>query len=166
MEDTFAVDEETISNMDYEDDLKLAKRNSYAIKLKDYDYRICDHDLEWTRDYGNSDERRAARRDFDNARIEFDQERKNVELVFHKAYEEVQNKINAFENQNKNIEYQQKKYDILELKYELGMVSEIEFKQGKVEYDSQKNKAETAQQELFQVLLLYEALLEGINFQQ
>ncbi|HZJ82300.1 MAG TPA: TolC family protein [Clostridia bacterium] len=166
LEDTFTVDEKILSSIDYEDDLKLAKRKSYAIKLKDYDYRIKDHNLEWTRDYGNSDERRAARRDFDNARIEFDHERKNVELVFHKAYEEVQNKINAFENENKNIEYQQKKYDILELKYELGMISEIEFKQGKVEYDSQKNKAETVQQDLFQVLLQYEALLEGINFQQ
>ncbi|MBZ2173996.1 TolC family protein [Schnuerera sp. xch1] len=166
LEDELDIDEEIVSDMDYEDDLELAKKNSYSLELKTYDYRIQDNNEEWADDYGNYGDYRVAERNSENATIELDQERKNVELAFHKAYEEVHNKITALENEKRNLEYQQQKYDALKLRYELEMISKIEWKQGKAEYDSQKNKVETAQQDLLQAWLQYEAFVEGMNFQQ
>lgn len=166
MEDTFIVDKKIISKIKYKSDLRVAKRNSYSLQLKNYDYKIQNINAEWAEKHGNYDEIRAAARNLENASIEFSQEHKNVELVFDKVYEEIQNKVEALEIENKNLEYQQDKYHVLELRYELGLISEIEFKQGEAEYNSQMNKVKTAEQNLFQAWLQYEALLQGINFQQ
>ena len=163
---TIAIDEDEIDDMDYKDDLKKAKRKSYAIKLKDYDYEISEHNLWWARRYGKSDDRRSAERDLENAEIELAQENKNVELAFHNSYENVQSKFSAYKNAVKVLEYEEKLYEILQLKDELGMISKISFKQGQVDYNGQINKFTATEQDLFQAWLSYEALLEGVDCQQ
>lgn len=164
LEDNLIVDEKALLKMDYEDDLKLARRNSYSLWLKDYDYRIKDINFRWSKKYGNRDEIRAAERELENAAIELEQGYEDVELNFHKAYMEVKDKIEALEIENKNFEYQQKIYEILELKYDLGIVSEMELKQGKAEYNKSRKKVETEKQNLFQSWLQYETLIKGISF--
>ena len=166
IENTIKIDEDDIVDIDYKDDLKKARRNSYAIKIKDYDNEISDHNLWWAERYGKRADRRTAERDLENAEIELEQENKNVELTFHNSYENVQAKFSAYENAVKVLEYEKKQYEILELKYELGMISKINFKQGEAEYKSQMNKFTAVEQDLFQAWLVYEALLQGINFQQ
>lgn len=166
LEDAISIDERALSRINYRNDLRKAKRNSYAIKVKDYDYEIKDHDAWWASRYGSRDERRMADRDLDSAKIELNQEEKNVELAFHNSYENVQSKIDALEIEEKTLEYEQELYQILEIKYELGMVSDMEFRQGQADFNSKINTFLAAEQELFQTWLGYEALLQGINFQQ
>ena len=46
------------------------------------------------------------------------------------------------------------------------MLSNIEFEQAKADYTMENNKFATMEQELFQIVLEYKALLNGMNFIQ
>lgn len=166
LEDDFTIDEKTIARVDYKDDLKTSKENSYSIELKDYDYNIQSHNMYWADKHGSSDEYRAARRDLENARIGLEEEREKVELSFAKAYQELQNKIEVLKNEQRNLEFEEEKYNAVELKYELGMLSKMELKQAISEYNSRKNKVQIGKQDVFQSLLQYQSLLRGMDFIQ
>lgn len=166
LEDTFIVDEETISKVNFEDDLSLAKENSYSMEVKEYDYEIKDILMKWENRHGSSNSYRSARRELENVETEIKEEEKNLELSFTKLYQDLENKIVALGNERQNLEYIQEKDDILELKYELGIISKVELKQGKSEYYNQTNLVKAAEQEAFQILLQYESLIEGMNFLQ
>lgn len=166
LEDSFKIDKNFIPKMNYKKDKQLAKNNSYSIKLKNYDYKIQYDNMLWENKNGSSDELRTAKRNADNAKLALDQEGKNVELIFSKAYQEIQSKVVELKNENNNLEYEQKKQYISQLKYELGMISKMEFEDAKSKYDSQNSKVKTIEQDLFQKSLQYKALLKGINFIQ
>jgi len=158
------LDESKVLEMDYEEDLETALKSSYSLKLQSYNYKIKDNSLEWAEDSGKSDEERAAELDFENAAINFEQEHKKIKLTFHKLYQNVKDKFSALEIENKNLEYQQQKYDVLNLKYDLGRVSKMEWEQGKAEYEAQMSKVETARQDLLQAWTQYNWFLRGLNF--
>ncbi len=166
LEDTFIIDKTIISAINYEDDLKIATKNSYSIQIKKLDYDIQYNNMRWADRYGSSDEFRAARRSLESTEIAIDAEYKVVESTLIKAYQELQNKVAVLDNENKNLEYEGQKYDALKLKYELGMISKIELNQAESEYYSKYNKAKTAEQNLFQMFLQYQAFLRGMDFMQ
>ena len=166
VDSTISLDVAIVDQSDYKDDLKRAKKNSYAINLKDYDYDIKEHNAWWVDRYGSSSDSRIADRDLDNVKIEQDQEDKKVELVFDKAYKNLKDKRILLENERKNFEILEKEYELLEIRYELGMVSTIEYNQGQADYNADTNSLATSEQNLFQAWLAYDALVQGINFQQ
>lgn len=166
LEDTPKVDKDFISKINYKDDKKTAIDSSYSIKLKDFEYNIQYDTMLWENKNRNYEQLITAKRNVENAEIELEQEEKNVELAFSKAYQGLKTKITEFENEENNLEYQQEKYDISKLKYELGTISKMEFEDAKSKYDSQKNKIKTVEQDLFKILLQYKALLKGVNFIQ
>ena len=152
-----------ISDMDYDEDVEIALKKNYSYKLQLYDYKIKDNSLEWAEDSGTSDEERAAELEFENAAINYEQARKRIRLNFHKLYQDVKDKFAALEAENKNLEHQQQKYDILNLQYDLGMISRMDWEQGKAEYNNQINKVETARQDLVQAWTQYEWFLRGLE---
>lgn len=166
LEDSFKIDQKIISNIDYKKDLKLAKRNNYSIKLKNYDYEIKDNDLIWAEEYGNYNDRRLARRDFENTQTEFVQMHKEVESTFDKIYEKVETKSDKLETTRKQFEHEEEKYRISELKYEQGMISGIELKKDMIEYNTKKNDLKAVKQDLFKTLIEYKGFLDGFNLGQ
>lgn len=162
----FDLDEKEINDIEYEKNLELAKENSYSSKVKEYDYEIQKIYMEWEDDHGDSDSFKSARRDFENIGVELDQEEGKIELTFFQVYQELKNKLDIFNNEKDNFEHEERKHEILELKYELGMISRLEMEQGRSEYYSQNNEVETAQQDLFQIKLQYNSLIRGINLVQ
>lgn len=166
LEDAFIVEDESIANINYEEDLKLAKKNSYAVQIKEYDYNIQKINTDWEDRHGDYDSYKTANRSLENADAELDEEVKNVELVFTKAYRELQNKILSFKTEKKHLEHERNKDDIVKLKYELGVISKMELEQAKSEYYSKSNEIMVSEQELFQMLIQYKELLKGMNYSQ
>lgn len=162
----FDLDEEEITGIEYENDLKLAKENSYSTKLKEYDYEIQKIYMEWEDKHGDSDSYKAARRDFENIGVELGQEDSQIELTFFQAYQDLTKKLDIFKNEKANFEHEEKKHEIEELKYELGMISRLDMEQARSAYYSQDNKVKVAEQDLFQIMLQYRALTRGMNFAQ
>ncbi len=166
LEDSFILDEETISKINFEDDLSLVKKNSYSMESKELDHEIKEILMKWEDRYGEYEDYKKARREFENVEIEIKEEEKNIEISFTKLYEELQDKLFALTNERQNLDHIRQKDDILELKYALGVISKIELKQGKSENYIQSNLVKNAEQEVFQTLLQYKALVGGMDFSQ
>lgn len=166
IEGNFTPDEEAIAEIDYYDDLKAAKANSNAARLKEFDYDIKYEDMKWIYEYGSSDELKSVKRELENVEVEYEEEIKNVKSVFSQIYYELQNKVDLLNKERKNLKLEKEKYEMLELRYDLEMISEMELKQGYSDYNAKENVTQDAEQELFQILLQYESLLEGMDFTQ
>lgn len=166
LENGLTIDEKSIEDIKYEEDLKIVKENSHSLEIKEYDLHIKTIYMDWENDYGEYKDYKTAKREFENASNELKQEDKNIELIFFKAYQELKDKTELLHKEKENLEFEKEKYDILELKYKLGLVSRLEIEQARSQYNSQNNKFKSVEQDLFQKYLQYEELLKGKNFIQ
>ena len=158
-----AVDKIKISQMNYEKDFNTAKKVNYSRKLKYYDYQIEMNNVELADKSRSSKDLEAAEEEYDRTAIEYNQESRNLEAKFSKAYADVKEKLEALDVADKSLEYAEQKYAALELKYEFGMVSQIELKQGKADYDTQRSGTEAAAQDLAKAWTQYQWFLDGVD---
>ena len=159
-------DLDLIGEMKYSSDLREAKDNSISIKLKRHDLTIKTNELGWAQRKNDFYELRAAEREYRNVEMEFDQEYRTIEYDFNKSYLNVMNKFKAYEREIDNLDFETRRFNIVDLRHRLGMISDLEFKQAKLTLDSLNNKIQEARQALFTSYMDYELLVDGFNFSQ
>jgi hypothetical protein len=158
--DTPEPDYISIDSIDMEEDLKDALASNYKIILQSYEYSDKGEALG---DAGTGNEETAAYNNFENEAIKLDDVKMKFEKDFHNAFQEVVDKKEALENEKFKLEYEAKRLNISELKYELGMISSISLDSARSEYKSQSIKVSTAEDELWKAYRKYEWMMKGLS---
>ncbi len=134
IQDTPELDSSKITELDYDEDLDKAIVQSYNIFLQD----------------SSDDEERQAEKD----KVRFD---------FDKSYKAVKDKKVALDNEKYKLNNEQENWDIVQLKYSLGMISRVELESGQVAFKSQVLKVTTAKEDLLKAYTAYNWMLKGIS---
>jgi len=118
------LDERELLNIDYDADLSTALNNNFSLKLQVLERKSKDTALERAeKDSSLSEE--AAEFDYENEEIKLGDLRKQTALAFYKIFEELLSKKQTYALENAKYELAETMKEQVELKYRLGMLSDI-----------------------------------------
>lgn len=87
---------------------------------------------------------------------------RQFESSFYEIYENVKTKKLALDSEEQSLKVAKTSFDFLELKYNLGMVSMIQYEQGKVQFKTQEDKYAEAQDALYKAYNNYQWAKRGL----
>ena len=118
------LEERELLNIDYDADLSTALNNNFSLKLQVLERKSKDTALERAeKDSSLSEE--AAEFDYENEEIKLGDLRKQTALAFYKIFEELLSKKQTYALENAKYELAETMKEQVELKYRLGMLSDI-----------------------------------------
>lgn len=126
------VTEEQIQAIDVDADFEKAVKESYAVKLND----------------NEDDKENDAKRKFENS--------------FYRAYQDILDKQKALEAEKANFAVAETNLKIAEAKYELGMLSSLQYDAEKNSFISKENALEKAKDNLFKAYRQYQWAKQGL----
>lgn len=161
------IDNKKLNSMDSEKDLLTAADSSYTLILQQHevDSKITLLDRAKDDNGTHSNEYTLAENDLENEQLKLDDAKRQFDLSFKKLYQEVKGKEKALTLEKKKLEHEKDKQSIIDLRYELGLISGMEYDNSKAAYDNQLIKVETAESDLFKSYRKYEWMLKGISVQ-
>ncbi len=149
-----AITQEQLDALDYEADLQEALDNSYSIWSKEYAVETASDDYA----DGVTNNLHA----FDAAKIDRDAEIENVTASFRQLYKDIQEKQAALTAAQANLEQAQKTYDVQELQYRLGIISQIEYMNAQDTLAAAEESAASAEIDLFTAYQTYQWARRGV----
>ena len=149
-----AVTQEQLDALDYEADLQEALDNSYSIWSKEYAVETASDDYA----DGVTNNLHA----FDAAKIDRDAEIENVTASFRQLYKDIQEKQAALTAAQANLAQAQKTYDVQELQYRLGIISQIEYMNAQDTLAAAEESAASAEIDLFTAYQTYQWAKRGV----
>jgi Outer membrane protein len=151
--------------MDKVDDLECALDNNYDIILQEYGIEAKEVALERAEDdHGErSNEYKLAKEELEDVELDLQDVKRTQELKFQQVYETVKDKQKALDLEEKKLAQEKTKAEFAEKKYDLGMISKVEYDDAKSDYDLQAIKLETAKSDLFTAYRKYEWMLKGLS---
>lgn len=156
-----------INSIDNKKDLNTTLKNSYELKLQKYEIDAKKVALERTKadedDGENSNKYKLAEIDLENVNLQFEDAKRNYELKFQQTYEAVKDKQKVMALEEKKLAQEKTKLEAANKKYDLGMISKVEYDNVKSSYDLQGIKVETAKGDLFTAYRKYEWMLKGLS---
>lgn len=161
------IDNKKLNSMDSEKDLLTAADSSYTLILQQHevDSKITLLDRAKDDNGTHSNEYTLAENDLENEQLKLDDAKRQFDLSFKKLYQEVKGKEKTLTLEKKKLEHEKDKQSIIDLRYELGLISGMEYDNSKAVYDNQLIKVETAESDLFKSYRKYEWMLKGIGVQ-
>ena len=99
---------------------------------------------------------------FDAAKIDRDAEIENVTASFRQLYKDIQEKQAALTATQANLEQAQKTYDVQELQYRLGIISQIEYMNAQDTLAAAEESAASAEIDLFTAYQTYQWAKRGV----
>ncbi len=91
-----------------------------------------------------------------------DEERKFI-VAFKQAFDGVKEKKDSLSIETDKLQVEKEKLDHLKLKYDLGMVSKLEYDAGIAAYQAQENKVKGMDEELFKAYRKYQWMKKGLT---
>ncbi len=154
-----------ISSMNSKNDLITAIEKSYELKLKKYEVEAKESALLRVEkaDDLNLNKQKLAKIDLENVNLQLEDAKRNYELKFQQLYETVKDKQKVMSLEEKKLAQEKTKLEAATKKYDLGMISKVEYDNVKLSYDLQGIKVETAKSELFTSYRKYEWMLKGLS---
>ena len=149
-----AITQEQLDALDYEADLQEALDNSYSIWSKEYAVETASDDYA----DGVTNNLHA----FDAAKIDRDAEIENVTASFRQLYKDIQEKQAALTAAQANLAQAQKTYDVQELQYRLGIISQIEYMNAQDTLAAAEESAASAEIDLFTAYQAYQWAKRGV----
>lgn len=149
-----AITQEQLDALDYEADLQEALDNSYSIWSKEYAVETASDDYA----DGVTNNLHA----FDAAKIDRDAEIENVTASFRQLYKDIQEKQAALTAAQANLAQAQKTYDVQELQYRLGIISQIEYMNAQDTLAAAEESAASAEIDLFTAYQTYQWAKRGV----
>lgn len=165
------INYDKVDTMNFQEDLDDSKDKSYTLKIQEYELeakqtavdRAYDNDDEDDDEDEREQEYALALEDLDDEKLKAQDTEREYILSFKKLYEEVKDKKEALDMQNKKFEYQKDNLKALDLRYSLGLISKMEYDSSKESYNNQEAKVESAKIDLAKSYKKYEWLLNGLT---
>lgn len=157
-----------IDSINVEDDLKNSLNKSYTLKIQEYELEAKENALERSYDEDDEDDKREeeyilAMEDLEDEKLKSQDTKRQYESSFKNLYEEVKEKKEAFNIEDKKLEHEKNKLRSSDLRYNLGLISKIEYDDAKKSYNDQDGKVESAKADLFKTYKKYEWMLNGLS---
>lgn len=156
-----------LESVNFDNDIDTALAASYSIqietKIRDTKQNVANLD---STNYGNgSYEYLQAKADLDGEQVKLDDETRKFSNAFHKAYEDVRMKEEALTYEKTKRQTQWTQLNETTVKYNLGMVSELEFAAAQSAYQSELSKVQNLQNDLEMSYTKYQWMKNGLSLQ-
>jgi len=152
---------ENFNEIYFNKDLEIVLENNYTITLqaleRDTKQRILDR-----ADGSDSLSEEAAEYNLKNEKIKLEETKRDVSFSFHKVYEEVISKKMSFEQEKKKLEQAGTNRDYAIIRFDFGILSELELENVISNYRSQEINACIAEHELIRAYSKYEWMKSGL----
>lgn len=154
-----------LNSMNNLGDLRYALGNSYSIIIQEYEVQSKQVALSRAEnDHGNgSNQYKLAAEELDDVQLNFEDIKRAQNLKFQQTYEAVKDKQKIMSLEEKKLAQEKTKLEAANKKYDLGMISKVEYDNVKSSYDLQGIKVETAKGDLFTAYRKYEWMLKGLS---
>ncbi len=151
--------------IDYDDDLIQVKDNSYSWLTEQNDYELKNLAFEDAKkNYdSSSDERKEAKLDLQKALISLNNMEKDLKKNFESLYDDLIDKQEALDLEEEDLLEANEDYRLAKLKYNLGMISELEKENAKMQYEKQEVELKRARHNLKRAYLEYQWIKEGLS---
>ncbi|HWQ71067.1 MAG TPA: TolC family protein [Desulfitobacteriaceae bacterium] len=152
-------DWEKIHNLDYGQDLRDAKDNSYKLKLLNVDYDSKDNEYDRA---DTSSEEDKADLERDNLKVQINDMERKIEFAFDQAYKDLLAKEDAYEVASGNYQLNTTNWNFTKIKYDLGMISSLDYSDAENKYEVVQHQYQSAQQDVLEAYTDYQWAVEGL----
>lgn len=148
------ITEYVINKIDYDEDLELAMDNSYAIWQKADTARKASNEY-MDNLYMTDDAYQAAK-------IDLEVTKEQTENSFKALYDTLLEKQRLLEQANENLKFAEENFEVVEVKYNIGNISKLEYQNEQDTLESAKDAIKTAEIELFTAYNNYQWAINGV----
>lgn len=143
-------------------DIVLLLENNYEIKVQELELGI--KIVELSREYEEySIPYQIALRDRENEEIKLEDIKRSV----HSAFLDLRDKVNqsqlTLNNEYNSLQSAKRKIDSMAVKYDLGLISKVDYEREKAEYEIQKNNMQNAKVDLYTNYLQYQWMINSLE---
>ena len=153
------LDQEKIRDVNYEEDLESVLSENYNLKLMEIDLDKKDNEVD------RADERSAeemAEIDYENLELQIEDLKRKIEFTFNQAANDLTSKEDALAAGLTSFNTSQTTWNFAALKYDLGMISHLDYLAAKNEYETAQHQYKSAQQSLLEAYTDYQWAVEGL----
>lgn len=154
-----ALDQEELSSVNLAEDLEEALDSNYNLKLMEIDLDKKDNEVD------RADERSAeemAEIDYENLELQIEDLKRKIEFTFNQAANNLTAKEDALAADLTIFNTSQTTWNFAALKYDLGMISHLDYLAAQNEYETAQHQYKSAQQSLLEAYTDYQWAVEGL----
>ncbi len=152
-------DWEKIHNLNYDRDLEDAKDNNYKLKLLNVDYDNKDNAYDRA---DTSSEEDKADLERDNLKVQINDLERKIEFAFDQVSKNLLAKEDAYEVALGNYQLSTTNWNFIKIKYDLGMISSLDYLDAQNKYEVVQHQYQNAQQAILEAYTDYQWAVEGL----
>lgn len=155
------ISQSRLKTVDFDDDLEKALEDNYDLKILKYEIDSKETALERADDdHGKkSNEYKIAKKDLEDAQLNYEDKKRSEELEFKKLYEALKDAEKAYNLEKSKLEQEKKNMEFAKVKYDLGLISKMDYDKAKSSYELEKIAVDAANTNLFKAYREYQRML-------